>query len=73
MVRVTTKPAFAISDPELLVASPYQSRGRVEREYDVGADGRFIGLVPAAQPQRGAVGQDVRSTTATASLLPRLA
>jgi hypothetical protein len=65
MVRVTTQPSFAVSDPELLPNSSYQSRGRVEREYDVAPDGRFIGIVAAGQIQSASARSDVRAGATT--------
>ena len=49
VVSIATTPSFSISNPELLAASSFQSRGRVEREYDVTRDGRFLGIVTATE------------------------
>jgi len=54
VVRVTTQPTFSIGNPDVMDGTAFQSRGRVEREYDVTRDGRFIGVVVAAgQSQTG--------------------
>jgi len=53
-VRVTTMPSVAIGNPEAVPAGgEFQTRGRVEREYDVTPDGRLLAVVAAGQGRRG--------------------
>ena len=49
VVRVTAEPAFSIGKAEAIAATTFQTRGRVEREYDVTRDGRFVAIVTAGQ------------------------
>jgi serine/threonine-protein kinase len=63
VVSVTTQPSFSVSNPELLGSEPFQSRGRVEREYEVMRDGRFLGIVAVGQRQDGAV--EIRASSAS--------
>jgi Tol biopolymer transport system component len=68
-IRVTTEPSFSMSNPELLTSTPFQTRGRVEREYDVTRDGRILGILAAGLTENSSTESarpDVRPTSGSA-------
>jgi serine/threonine-protein kinase len=56
VVKVTTRPTFAFGNPELVPRAPFQRVGAVyRRPFDIGPDGRFLGLAVVSSGPSGKV------------------
>jgi len=51
VVHITADPAFSIGKPDAIATTRWQTRGRVEREYDIARDSRFVAVVAAGQSE----------------------
>jgi len=51
VVRITVDPVFSIGKPDVIATTRWQTRGRVEREYDIARDSRFVAIVPGGQSE----------------------
>lgn len=57
VARLTTQPTFSVGNPVAVPSGGVQLSGiqLVPRQFDIGPDGRIIGVVDAAQPPSGAL------------------
>src|SRR5262245_1644485 len=62
VVHITVDPALSIGKPEVIATTRWQTRGRVEREYDIARDGRFVAIVAGGQSEAASSGAEMAPT-----------